>query len=227
MRAHKVILVDDDTELRSLLADQLSATGDYEVAVSGTGSDALEAARAGDADLMVLDMGLPDIDGKDVVREMRRQGIGMPVLMLTARDAEEDHLAGLEAGADDFVAKPFRFPVLEARVRAALRKGASRLDTRFRIGRKTFVQAEKALLDERGNRIPLTEREVAVLLFLRRLHGQAASRETLLKEVWGYNRMVNTHTVETHVYRLRRKLEEDPANPRHLVTEGRGYRLVT
>jgi DNA-binding response OmpR family regulator len=134
-------------------------------------------------------------------------------------------VTGLEAGANDYVTKPFRFAVLLARIRAQLRQHENSDDATFDIGEYVFKPSSKTLIDPQGGELRLTEKETAILKFLHRANGQAVSRETLLRDVWGYNAGVTTHTLETHIYRLRQKIERDPANAAILLTDAGGYRL--
>ena len=176
---------------------------------------------------MLLDVGLPDMDGRDLCREFRRAAINVPIVMLTAADGEGDTVQGLEAGADDYVTKPFRLNVLLARLRAHLRQGDQSDAAVFMIGPYTFRPGAKLLTDQSGRKkVRLTEKETAILKYLYRAGDRAIGRDTLLGEVWGYNAGVTTHTLETHVYRLRQKIERDPTRAEILVTEPGGYRLV-
>jgi len=223
----KILLVDDDTELRDSLADQLRLHEEFSIQEAGTGSEGLELAKAGHVDVILLDVGLPDMDGREVCRVMRRHGVTCPILMLTAAESEADTILGLDAGANDYITKPFRIGVLLARLRAQLRQHEQSEDAVFTIGPYTFQPSSKTLYHDRsGKRIRLTEKETAILKYLYRSAEKAVVRETLLGEVWGYNTGVTTHTLETHVYRLRQKIEADPANAKILVTEPGGYRLV-
>ena len=174
-----------------------------------------------------MDVGLPDMDGREAVRLMRADGFKRPVIMLTARDSDADTVIGLESGANDYVAKPFRFAVLLARIRVQLRQHEASEDAEFQIGPYTFRPATKNLVDAKGAKLRLTEKEAAILRFLHRAQRQAVPRETLLRDVWGYNANVTTHTLETHIYRLRQKIEDDPADARLLVTDGGGYKLLS
>jgi DNA-binding response OmpR family regulator len=150
----------------------------------------------------------------------------MPIIMLTGYDSETDVVKGLDCGANDYVAKPFKLAVLLARLRAQLRIFENSEDAVFTIGPYTFRPAAKLLQEPAKNRrIRLTEKEAAILKFLYRAGTRSVARQVLLNEVWGYNAAVTTHTLETHIYRLRQKIEPDPANARLLVTEGGGYRL--
>ena len=222
----KILLVDDDEDLREALSEQLVMTEDFDVFEGANGHDAMDQVRAGHYDLVILDVGLPDTDGRELCRRMRKQGVKCPVLMLTGHDTDADTILGLDAGANDYVTKPFKFPVLLARIRAQLRQHEQSEDAVFQLGPYTFRPAQKMLVDERDRKIRLTEKETNILKFLYRATEGVVPRDVLLHEVWGYNAGVTTHTLETHIYRLRQKIEPDPANARLLVTESGGYRLV-
>ncbi|MXU64825.1 response regulator transcription factor [Oceanomicrobium pacificus] len=222
----KILLVDDDGDLREALADQLVLTEEFDVFEGENGADGLEKAKQGHYDLVILDVGLPDMDGRELCRLMRKQGVKCPILMLTGHNTDADTILGLDAGANDYVSKPFKFPVLLARIRAQLRQHEQSEDAVFTIGPYTFKPAAKMLLDETERKIRLTEKETNILKFLYRATDGVVARDVLLHEVWGYNAGVTTHTLETHIYRLRQKIEPDPSNARILVTESGGYRLV-
>ncbi len=225
--AKTVLLVDDDEALSGSLADQLDLHQEFETTQAGTGADALEIAKEKHFDAILLDVGLPDLDGREVCKLMRRQGVNAPIIMLTAQDTESDTILGLESGANDYVTKPFRLGVLVARLRAHLRQHEQSEDAVFTIGPYTFQPSAKILLDEeKGQKVRLTEKETSILKYLYRSGQKVVNRETLLSEVWGYNSGVTTHTLETHVYRLRQKIERDPSSSVILVTEPGGYRLV-
>jgi DNA-binding response OmpR family regulator len=220
-----LLIVDDDADLRSAVAEQLQAEGFHtlEAATAGEGVRAAEAERP---DLILLDVDLPDMDGREACREMRRKGVAAPVIMLTAAAADEDTVEGLDAGANDYVTKPYKFAVLLARIRAQLRSHEHSEGAVFRLGTYEFRPANKVLVDAHQRKIRLTEKETNILKYLYRAGEKPVSREELLAEVWGYNAGVTTHTLETHVYRLRQKIESDPANARLLLTEAGGYRLA-
>jgi DNA-binding response OmpR family regulator len=220
-----VLIVDDDDDLRSALAEQVGLEEDLSPVEAPTGQKGLDAAAEQAPDLVILDVDLPDINGREVCRRLREQGIKAPVIMLTGQSGDADTIAGLEAGANDYVAKPFRFAVLLARIRAQLRTHEQSEDAVFRIGPYSFRPAAKLLLDEKSRRIRLTDKETSILKYLYRAGDKPISREELLAEVWGYNAGVTTHTLETHIYRLRQKIEPDPTSARLLLTEAGGYRL--
>ena len=187
---------------------------------------ALARVKAERIDLAVMDVGLPDMDGREAVKLMRARGFRSPVIMLTAQGSEADTVQGLEAGANDYVTKPFKFAVLLARIRAQLRQHEASEDAVFQIGRYTFRPGAKLLVGEKGSKLKLTEKETAILRFLYRAGREVVGRDTLLAEVWGYNAQVTTHTLETHIYRLRQKIEANPSEARLLLTEAGGYKLM-
>ena len=223
-----ILVVDDDTTLREALLEQLQIDGEFAVAEATTISEAEALMTGKDArfDAVILDVGLPDGDGRDLCALLRRQGLRMPIIMLTGSDDEADVVRGLDAGANDYIAKPFRLAELLARLRAQLRIFENSEDAVFTIGPYTFRPSAKLLHEPvKNRRIRLTEKEAAILKFLYRAGTRPVARQVLLNEVWGYNAAVTTHTLETHIYRLRQKIEPDPSNARLLVTEGGGYRL--
>jgi len=222
----KILIVDDDAELRDALVEQLALHEEFESIAVETGSKGVQAAKAGQIDLVIMDVGLPDVDGREAVRILRKNGFKAPIIMLTGHNTDSDTILGLESGANDYVAKPFRFAVLLARIRAQLRQHEASEDAVFSIGPYTFRPSSKILLNAKGNKVRLTEKETAILRYLYRAGQHPVSRETLLQEVWGYNSGVTTHTLETHIYRLRQKVEKDAASPSILVTEAGGYKLV-
>ncbi|WP_198373330.1 response regulator transcription factor [Roseomonas rosulenta] len=223
-----VLIVDDDTGLSATLAEQLSLDGEFAPveAASLAEAEARVSADGARFDLILLDIRLPDGDGRDYCARLRRDGYRMPVVMLTGADSEADVVSGLDAGANDFIVKPFRLNELLARIRAQLRGYDSSEDAVFKVGPYLFRPSAKQLHDQaRGKRIRLTEKEAAILKFLYRAGGRPVPRTVLLNDVWGYNSNVTTHTLETHIYRLRQKIEPNPAETRLLVTEAGGYRL--
>ncbi len=223
----KILLVDDDSILRQTVAEQLSRLEEFVTEEAESGAQALSRAKEGQYDALLLDVGLPDMDGREVCRLLRRAGFAAPVIMLTGADSDSDTVLGLEAGANDYVTKPFRFNVLLARLRAQLRLHEQSEEAVFTIGPYTFRPSQKLLVNDATKRkIHLTEKESAILKYLYRSGGQVVGREKLLGEVWGFNAAVTTHTLETHVYRLRQKVEKDPSRAEILVTEQGGYRLV-
>ncbi|MBA96088.1 MAG: response regulator transcription factor [Sulfitobacter sp.] len=223
----KILLVDDDEDLRDALSEQLLLTEDFDVFEAGNGADAKKRAEEALYDLVILDVGLPDIDGRDLCRELRERGVKSPILMLTGHDSDADTIMGLDAGANDYVTKPFKFPVLLARIRAQLRQHEQSEEAIFQLGPYTFKPSAKLLVTEDDKKIRLTEKETNILKFLYRSSTGVVPRDLLLHEVWGYNAGVTTHTLETHIYRLRQKIEPDPSNAKILVTESGGYRIIS
>jgi DNA-binding response OmpR family regulator len=221
-----ILIVDDDVDLRGALAEQLELHEEFSTVEVGAGAEGARVAKEIRPDLILLDVDLPDIDGREACRLMRKSGVSSPVIMLTAASTDSDTILGLDSGANDYVTKPFKFAVLLARIRAQLRTHEQSEDAVFRIGPYVFRPSQKLLLDDRGKKVRLTEKETNILKYLYRAAPKAVPRDELLAEVWGYNAGVTTHTLETHIYRLRQKVEADPANSRLLVTEAGGYRLA-
>jgi len=225
--AKRVLLVDDDDSLRQMLTEQLSLHEDFDVLEADGAASALAVTKDDTFDVVILDVGLPDMDGRDVCRLMRKQGVKCPIIMLTGADTDADTILGLDAGANDYITKPFRLGILLARLRAHLRQHEQSEDATFKVGPYTFQPASKLLVEnETEQKIRLTDKETNIIKFLYRAGGKVVGRDTLLDEVWGYNAGVTTHTLETHVYRLRQKIEKDPSNAQILVTEPGGYKLV-
>lgn len=222
----KILLVDDDSMMRETIREQFALHQEFDLDEAATGSEGLEKARAALYGLILLDVGLPDLDGREVCRLMRKANVTCPVIMLTGADSDADTILGLDAGANDYVTKPFKFGVLLARIRAHLRSHEQSEDAVFKIGPYTFRPSAKMLITDQERKIRLTEKETAILKFLYRSGESVVGRDVLLHEVWGYNSGVTTHTLETHIYRLRQKIEPDPANVALLVTESGGYKLV-
>jgi len=220
-----ILIVDDDAELREALAEQLEVGGEFTTVQAENGLGGVSHAQDQRPDLVLLDVDLPDIDGREVCRRLRLAGVGAPIIMLTGQTSDSDTIAGLDSGANDYVSKPFKFAVLMARIRAQLRSHEQSEDAVFRLGPYEFRPAAKILIDEKQKKIRLTEKETSILKYLYRAGEKPVPRDELLAEVWGYNAGVTTHTLETHVYRLRQKIEPDPANAQLLLTEAGGYRL--
>ncbi len=223
-----ILIVEDDAALRATLAEQIAEDGDFTADQAESAREAEEKLSNSDSryDAILLDIGLPDGDGRELCAKLRREGKKMPVIMLTGQDAEQDVVKGLDAGANDYIAKPFRLSELLARVRAQLRVFDNSEDAVFTIGPYLFRPSAKLLMEPSRNRkIRLTDKESAILKFLYRAGGRPVPRQILLNEVWGYNSAVTTHTLETHIYRLRQKIEPDPSHARLLLTEGGGYKL--
>ena len=226
MSAIPLLLLDDDDEFRSAVADALQAAGFHLVEAATVAEAEAEVLRGATGfAVLILDVSLPDGDGRDLCIRLRAAAHRMPMVMLTGQDAETDVVRGLEAGAHDYLAKPVRPAVLIARLRALLRHHESSMDAVFPLGPWTFHPAQKLLRGKAGVRLWLTAREVDILRHLLR-SGRLVSKQELLADIWGYNPSVSSHTLETHIYRLRHKIEADPYDPRLLLTAEGGYRLA-
>jgi DNA-binding response OmpR family regulator len=225
-QVRKILIADDDDDLRTALAEQLALHEEFSATEADTAAKALAITRSEYPDLLIMDVGLPDMDGREAVKIMRKDGFKSPIIMLTGQSSDADAVLGLDSGANDYVNKPFRFAVLLARIRAHLRQHEASDDAVFQIGQYTFRPSSKHLVNEKGGKLRLTEKETAILRFLYRAGQQVVTRDVLLREVWGYNANVTTHTLETHIYRLRQKIERDPTNALLLVTEAGGYKLL-
>ena len=226
-QVRRILIVDDDGDLRSLLVEQFDCHDEFETLQSATAGDAIKLTMEALPDLIIMDVSLPDMDGRDAVAALRDKGFKNPIIIITGHSGDADVVRGLDSGANDYVGKPFRFAVLLARIRAHLRSHESSDEAMFQIGDYSFRPGHKHLVDGKGAKLRLTEKETAILRFLYRAGDQVVPRDTLLREVWGYNAAVTTHTLETHIYRLRQKIEHDPAQAQLLVTEAGGYRLVS
>jgi DNA-binding response OmpR family regulator len=224
--ARKILIIDDDEELRDSLREQLALHEEFETILAENGTEGLKLARSGHLDLILLDVGLPDLDGRETCKLLRRGGFKGPIVMLTGQTSDADTILGLDAGANDYITKPFKLAVLLARIRAQLRQHEQSEDAVFAIGPYSFRPASKLLVSANGKKIRLTEKETSILKYLYRAGDRVVTRDVLLHEVWGYNAGVTTHTLETHIYRLRQKIEEDPSQSEILITETGGYRLA-
>jgi DNA-binding response OmpR family regulator len=225
---NRVLIVEDNHSLAFGLRNNLEIEG-YQVNVADDGPSGLAAARTLEPDLIVLDLMIPGMDGYRVLRQLREDGLTMPVLILTAKGEEADKVLGFRLGADDYVTKPFGVLELLARVQALLRRsrpaGGGAGQPMHRFG-DVEVEIRTRSVRRNGEPVALTPMEFDLLVALLRRHGAVASRLDLLKEVWGHSSAVLTRTVDTHVGELRRKLETDPATPRHILTVRKaGYRL--
>jgi DNA-binding response OmpR family regulator len=225
-RETTVLIIDDDSDLRQALVEQFDLEPGFGAVGAGTAAEGFEAAAAEKPAIIVLDVSLPDMDGFDACRKLREQGVKAPIIMLTGAAQEEEHqVAGLDAGANDYVLKPFKFSVLLARIRAHLRSHEASEDAVYRIGPYEFRPAMRILVDESQKKVRLTDKETSILRYLYRSGEKPVGRDELLREVWGYNSNVTTHTLETHIYRLRQKIEPEAQSPKLLITETGGYRL--
>lgn len=226
MTKQSVLIIDDDDDLRISLVEQFSVYEEFHVLSESCVTRGIQAARTEIVHLIIMDVGLPDMDGRETVKILRRGGFTAPIIMLTARDTDADTILGLESGVNDYVTKPFRFAVLLARIRAHLHQYERSDHAVLQIKSFTFQPSKKVLVDARGKKIWLKEKETDLIKYLYGARQKVVPRNKLLEEVWGYSSSVTSHTLETHVHRLRQKIEHHPANAEILVTEGGGYKLV-
>ncbi len=229
--AQTVLVIEDNSDIADLVALHLRDEG-FEVSVEHDGTRGLAAARRGGFDLLVLDLMLPGTDGLTICKELRRDATYLPILMLTARTAEIDRVLGLELGADDYLTKPFSIRELVARVKALLRRQAALAPaapaaaTTIDSG-DLHIDVERRTVTLAGREVELTAREFDLLLHFARHPGRVFSRAQLLDQVWGYGHEGYEHTVNSHINRLRGKIEQDPANPRYVLTVwGVGYKFA-
>ena len=223
----RILVVEDNADLAFAVTTALQSEG-FDVAVAGTGPEGVEAARTGDADLVILDLMLPGFDGYRVIRTLREGGIDTPILILTARGEEADKVKGLRLGADDYVTKPFGAMELLARVDALLRRSRISATAPALLDHFGEVQVNRAArtVKRRGEPVALAPKEFDLLIALMDRAGTVVPRGDLLSAVWGYQHDVSTRTVDIHVSELRAKLEPNPAQPVHIITVRKtGYRF--
>ncbi len=231
LQSREILVVEDDLAIRRLVKMVLEREG-YRVEAASDGVEAVLKLGIGEYDVIILDLMLPKKSGFDICKELREKGNNTPVIMLTARGQEIDKIVGLELGADDYVTKPFSLIELLARVEALLRRSrqstmtaAETSDTAVRFG-TIEVHPSKRLVMRQGAPVPLRPKEFDLLMALVRRDGSVAQRAELLREVWGYKPAMVSRTIDTHIVELRRKLEDDPASPRHFLTVRKtGYRF--
>jgi len=222
----RLLIVDDDDYLRATLRQQLSVEGFSEVFEVGVVADLDKALSHANPDLILLDIQMPDGNGIDICQRLRRNGFAKPIVMLTAKGAEGDIVLGLEAGANDYIIKPLRFSELIALIQTQLRQFRASDDARFEIGNLSFVPANKILHVIGSDQMQaLTEKEATILKFLYRAFPNDVTKDDLLAEVWGFQNGVSTHTLETHIYRLRQKISRLTKKQLVLTIE-KGYRLA-
>ena len=227
MVAKNILLVEDDGLLRDTLIDLLGLQKDWFLTASETGEIALTKLKEGQIDLLIIEEFLPDIDGRELCYRLRREKIEAPILMLLSAETKPHVPSNTEAEPNEYIAKPFRLGLLIERIQFHLRKRERDEDAIYSLGRYKFYPATKSLLEPIENKtIRLTEKEASILKYLSQAPNSLVERAKLLNEVWGYNSGVTTHTLETHVYRLRQKIELDPSDAKILVTESGGYRLI-
>jgi len=227
MSIARILLVEDEVNLRRTLTDLLKSDG-YTVETSGDGLQAQELAMSQPYDLIVLDVMLPSRNGFDVCRHLRRSGVNTPILMLTARSELNNKVQGLRSGSDDYLTKPFETPELQARIEALLRRAVAGPRTELKSYEFDGIRVDfiNSIVTKNGKTTPLGERECRLLRYFVHRKGAVLSRDELLQEVWGYKSIPLTRTVDVHIAWLRQKIEDDPKNPRYIVTvHGQGYRF--
>jgi DNA-binding response OmpR family regulator len=217
----RVLLVEDDAALAESLTWGLQAEG-YVVDAADNGEDGLWKAREFGHDVIILDVMLPGLDGYQICRQLREQGLWTPILMLTAMDDDLDHAEGLDSGADDYLAKPFSYPILLAHLRALTRRGLPERPATLSAGRVTLDPASRVVTRD-GNTLDLTSREVSVLEYLMRRQGQVVSKLELLEHCWDIAQDGDTGVVEVLIHRLRRKIDPPTGMPTILTLRGEGY----
>lgn len=223
--ADRILLIEDDRAILDGLRTALSAAG-YEVECARDGSTGLARARAAAPALLILDVMLPGMSGFEVAKRLRDEGYATPILLLTARGEEDDRVLGLELGADDYVTKPFSLRELLARVRSMLRRtrpAPAKRSQLFEFG-DVSVDFKRQAVKKAGCLVELSAREYRILAYFIDHAGEMLSREQLLREIWGYDAFPTTRTVDNHILRLRKKIEDEPESPRHILTQrGAGY----
>jgi len=221
----KILLIESDPDLREALCEQLHCTDQFEVFSSGNDTETLQKLRVQSYDMIVMDLHPLNNDSLEACRVTYAQNVKCPILLLTEQDEISSTVFGQDARASDYIIKPFKFPILLARMNIQLRMYEKSYDSAFTLGPYTFHPAMKILKTHDNNEIQLTEKETDILKFLYHTVEDVVPRDILLHEVWGYNNSVTTHTLETHIYRLRQKIERNPSAAELLVTETGGYRL--
>ena len=226
MSSSRLLIVDDDAYLRATLRRQLAVEGFQDIFEVGVVADLDNALSQANPDLILLDIQMPDGNGIDICQRLRRNGFAKPIVMLTAKGAEGDIVLWFEAGASDYITKPLRLGELIARIRTQLRQFRASDDARFEIGNLSFVPTNKMLHEIGSDRMQvLTEKEATILKFLYRAFPNDVTKDELLAEVWGFQNGISTHTLETHIYRLRQKISHLTKKQLVLTIE-KGYRLA-
>ena len=221
----KILLIESDVDLREALCEQLRSTDQFDVFSSGDYTETVEKLRIQSYNMIVMDLHALNNDSLEACRSTYAENVKCPILLLTERDEISSSVFGQDARVSDYIIKPFKFPILLARMNIQLQKYERSYDSVFTLGQYTFHPAMKILKTHDNNEIQLTEKETDILKFLYHTVEDVVPRDILLHEVWGYNNSVTTHTLETHIYRLRQKIERKPSVAELLVTEDGRYRL--
>ena len=225
-RKYKILIIEDDSDLREIIAEELMLLEEFNAIEAGTAKRGLESVKSDLPDLIILDLSLPDEPGLDVLKTLREQGVKCPILILTAETDEGILVKGLEMGANDFIIKPFSFSVLVARIRTHIGQHEMSGEAVFVIGSNTIHPRKKLVVDVNGRKSLFTEKEIELLKYLHRANEKVVNANELYREVWGSSVVLNTHTLESHIYRLRRKLEPHSKTFIHLITCDGGYKLI-
>jgi DNA-binding response OmpR family regulator len=226
----KLLIVEDDPAIRMGLEDSLSEEN-YEIESSADGNDGFNKALNGNFDLLILDLMLPGKNGYDITRDLRKQNILTPIIMLTSKKEEVDKVLGFETGADDYLTKPFSINELKMRIKAVLRRAGANNHTNNHIDELKFgdieVKVTEHLVYKSGSLIDLSAKELSILIYLYENAGKVLSRDEMLDKIWGYESFPNTRTVDNYILSLRKKIEDDPSNPKHILTiHSLGYKFL-
>ena len=223
----RVLIVDDKTLLLEMLNEQFQLLQEFHPSVAIGGAEALKKTEKSSFEIIILNQILPDIDSKKVCRLLRSGGFKSPIIMLVEAESNIEDLLCSDIGANDYIKKPFRFAVLLASIRAHIRQHEYSEDAIIAIGPFSFHPGIHLLIEKNTNKtVRLTDKESAILKYLHQVNNKVVSRDVLLEKVWGYNSQITTRTLETHIYRLRQKLEKNPSNAQIIKTEPGGYRLA-
>ena len=225
-RIKSILLVDDDEDLCNALSEQFLATGEFTIERAFCHKEILGKLRSHNFDAVIMAESVQGKDGKELCTTMRKQNLECPIVMLADQNSISDSILGRDMGVNDYVGKPFKFSALLARIRSQLQQFAKAADPNLDLGPYVFNPKHKYLVKEDGQKIKLTDKETKILKLLLQSESVLVQRDVLLHKVWGYNPDITTHTLETHIYRLRQKIEQDPANSRFLITEAGGYKIV-
>ena len=226
LSAKKILIIEDNHVLSQSLVEQLEIDREFIIDQADHAAAALATLSDHQYDIILLDISLPDMDGRALCQSIRQSGVGVPIIMLTTADTQNDPIPGLDYGANDFLIKPFRFGTLLARVRAQLRQYEKIDETDLTIGPYRFQPGAQLLFDpESQHKVYLTEKQTEILKLLYQANGTFVDRRTMLNKIWGYNNTVDTHTLETHIYRLRQKIETTSSRQKMILTGQGGYCL--